>query len=36
VIGIVRGGIGQMPPVSSQELTDPDVAGIVEYLRSVR
>jgi len=36
VLGIVRGGIGQMPPVSSGELTDADVAGIVEYLRSIR
>ena len=36
VLGIVRGGIGQMPPVSSGELTDADVGGIVEYLRSIR
>ena len=36
VLAIVREGLGQMPPVSSRELTDQQIAGIVEYLRSLR
>jgi quinoprotein glucose dehydrogenase len=36
VLAIVREGLGEMPPVSSQELSDQQVAGIVEHLRSLR
>jgi mono/diheme cytochrome c family protein len=36
VLGIVREGVGQMPPVSSQELSDPALAQVVEYLRSLK
>jgi hypothetical protein len=36
VLAIVREGVGQMPPVSATELTDQEVAGIVEHLRSVK
>ena len=36
VLAIVREGFGQMPPVSASELTDQEVAGIVEHLRSIR
>ena len=35
VLSIVREGIGQMPPVSSGELSDDQVQRIVEYLRSL-
>ena len=35
VLGIVRDGFGQMPPVSSRELTDDQIAQIVDYLRSL-
>ena len=35
VMAIVREGYGQMPPISSRELNDEDVARAVEYLRSV-
>jgi quinoprotein glucose dehydrogenase len=34
VLAIVREGNGEMPPVSSRELSDEDVARIVEHLRS--
>ena len=36
VLAIVREGIGQMPPVSSAETSDADVAAIVAYLGSIR
>ncbi len=36
VLGIVREGSGQMPPVSPRELTDEDITRIVEYLTSLR
>jgi len=35
VLAIVREGYGQMPPISSRELTDDQVRQIVEYLASV-
>jgi quinoprotein glucose dehydrogenase len=35
VLGIVRDGLGQMPPVSSRELADDQVAQVVDYLRSL-
>jgi mono/diheme cytochrome c family protein len=31
-LAIVREGYGQMPPISTRELSDDDVARIVEYL----
>jgi hypothetical protein len=34
VLAIVRDGNGEMPPVSSREVSDDDVARIVEHLRS--
>jgi tetratricopeptide (TPR) repeat protein len=34
VLGIVREGFGQMPPISSRELSDEQVLQVVEYLRS--
>jgi mono/diheme cytochrome c family protein len=36
VLGIVREGIGQMPPISVRELTDEEIARIVEHLRTIR
>jgi mono/diheme cytochrome c family protein len=36
VLAIVREGIGQMPQVSTRELSDQQVLQIVEYLRSLR
>jgi hypothetical protein len=36
VLAIVREGIGQMPPVSSRELTDDAVKRVVEHLQSMR
>ncbi len=36
VAAIVREGTGQMPPVSSTELSDAEVTRIVEHLRSLR
>jgi mono/diheme cytochrome c family protein len=35
VLAIVREGIGQMPPISTREVSDEQVVQIVEYLRSV-
>ena len=35
VMAIVREGYGQMPPISTRELDDQEVAQAVEYLRSV-
>lgn len=34
LLGIVREGSGQMPPISARELPDADVAQIVAYLKS--
>ena len=31
----VREGKGQMPPISGQQVSDPEVAGIAEYVRSL-
>jgi mono/diheme cytochrome c family protein len=35
LLGIVREGIGQMPPISARELQDESVAQIAAYLRSL-
>lgn len=35
LLGIVRAGSGQMPPISARELPDEGVAQIVAYLRSL-
>jgi mono/diheme cytochrome c family protein len=35
VLAIVREGNGQMPPMSTREVTDEQVRQIVEYLRSL-
>jgi mono/diheme cytochrome c family protein len=35
VLATVREGRGRMPPISTNELTDDQVAQIVEYLRSL-
>ena len=35
LLGIVREGTGQMPPISARELPDADVAQIVAYLKSL-
>jgi mono/diheme cytochrome c family protein len=35
LLGIVREGTGQMPPISARELPDKGVAEIVAYLRSL-
>ena len=36
VLGIVREGTGQMPPVSAERVSDDEVKRIVEYLKSVK
>jgi mono/diheme cytochrome c family protein len=36
LLGIVREGKGQMPPIAARELGDENVAGIVAYLKSLR
>lgn len=36
VLAIVREGIGQMPPVSTTELTDADITRIVSHLSSIK
>jgi mono/diheme cytochrome c family protein len=36
VLGIVREGVGQMPPVSAERLSDEDVKRIVGYLKSLK
>jgi quinoprotein glucose dehydrogenase len=36
VLGIVREGLGQMPPISPGELSDEEVRQVMEYLRSLR
>lgn len=35
LLGIVREGTGQMPPISARELPDEGVAQIVAYLKSL-
>lgn len=35
LLGIVREGTGQMPPISARELADESVAEIVAYLKSL-
>lgn len=35
LLGIVREGTGQMPPISARQLADEDVARIVAYLESL-
>ena len=35
LLGIVREGTGQMPPISARELSDESVADIVKYLTSL-
>ncbi len=35
LLGIVREGSGQMPPISARELPDESVAQIAAYLRSL-
>lgn len=35
VLGIVREGTGQMPPISARELPDEGVAQVVAYLKSL-
>ena len=35
LLGIVREGIGQMPPISARELPDESVPQIAAYLRSL-
>jgi len=34
VVAVVREGYGQMPPISTRELTDTEVAQVAEYLKS--
>jgi quinoprotein glucose dehydrogenase len=36
VRAIVREGLGQMPPVSTREVSDEDITRIVDHLRSLR
>jgi mono/diheme cytochrome c family protein len=36
VLGIVRDGTGQMPPVSAERVSDDDVKHIVDYLKSLK
>jgi len=36
VLGIVREGTGQMPPISAERVSDEDVKRIVEYLKSLK
>ncbi|MBM3772888.1 MAG: cytochrome c [Acidimicrobiia bacterium] len=35
LLGIVREGVGQMPPISTRELSDENVAQILAYLQSL-
>jgi mono/diheme cytochrome c family protein len=35
VVGIVREGRGQMPPIAASRVSDEEIASIVEYLRSL-
>jgi mono/diheme cytochrome c family protein len=36
VLGMVREGAGQMPPISAERLSDADVKRIVEYVKSLK
>jgi mono/diheme cytochrome c family protein len=36
VLGIVREGTGQMPPISAERVSDEDVKRIVEYLKALK
>jgi len=36
VLGIVREGVGQMPPISAERVSDEEVKRIVDYLKSVK
>jgi quinoprotein glucose dehydrogenase len=36
VLGIVRNGQGQMPPIAATELSDQELTRVVEHLRSLR
>lgn len=35
LLGIVREGAGQMPPIATRELSDDNVAQILAYLKSL-
>jgi mono/diheme cytochrome c family protein len=35
VLGIVREGMGEMPPISTRQVSDKEVAAIVDYLKSL-
>jgi mono/diheme cytochrome c family protein len=35
VLGIVREGVGEMPPISAREVSDEAVAQIIDYLKSL-
>ena len=35
VLGIVREGKGQMPPMSEKEISDANLARVIEYLRTL-
>jgi mono/diheme cytochrome c family protein len=36
VLAIVREGVGQMPPISAERVSDEDVTRIVAYLKSLK
>jgi mono/diheme cytochrome c family protein len=36
VLAIVREGVGQMPPISTERVSDEDVKRIVQYLKSLK
>jgi mono/diheme cytochrome c family protein len=36
VLGIVREGTGQMPPIAAERVSDDDVKRIVAYLKSLK
>jgi mono/diheme cytochrome c family protein len=33
LLGIVREGVGQMPPIAPRQLTDEEVARVLDYLK---
>jgi hypothetical protein len=35
VLGIVREGKGQMPPMSERDISDGNLARVIEYLRTL-
>jgi mono/diheme cytochrome c family protein len=35
LLGIVREGVGQMPPIAARQLSDEDVAKVLDYLKSL-